>query len=262
MIRCWTQHSRTTHQTLPTDGTESNYTMIPGINNEERFIGIQHHSARLVQWDRCSIGSVSSHRRRICLSRAKQLNAIVPKISDIKIEVECHEDAPRRVEQILREPRTTRSSHYARWIRWALQRATEHLMAIVLRAVEIIVRIDKHSRTLRTDWHRCWKSRSIRCPAIDPVVWITIVDEDLFVTCHEETPRRGEISENGVGWIDTSIAPDEDFSVIRPSDEESVQRVDKQSVWIETNDSAVGQGGGIGIPRGVGTELRLINWWN
>ena len=52
-----------------------------------------------------------------------------PRISDIKIEVECHEDALRRVEQILREPRTTRSSHYARWIRWALQRATEHLMA-------------------------------------------------------------------------------------------------------------------------------------
>ena len=58
--------------------------------------------------------------------------------------------------------------------------------------------------------------------------------------------------------MDTGIAPDENLPIVMTCREDRVLRVDEQAEGIGPNDSSGGKSDGIGIPRGIGTEFRLM----
>ena len=191
--------SRTTDHTSRTPTIRSNYTTNRLINNERISISIQHHSCRSWQCNCCSIRSVSRHCCCVDLSQSKLLNAVVPGISDIQINLIRHKDSLRVDECRRRQSITTCSRHSHCWTRRIRQWFAQHLMSIVLRTVDIVVQIDEETKTLWTDWHWRWKLCSIRCPFVESKVEISVVDEDLFVICHEWSVRRRETSGNRSG---------------------------------------------------------------
>ena len=135
-------------------------------------------------------------------------------------------------------------------------------MLSVLRAVEVVIDVDEETRAVRTDRRRWGELCPVECPSVDSIVWSAVIDKDLVSTGDKYTPRIWEIGRNDGRRGGASIEPDDDLTTARTGRNNRVIDGDKEAVRGCSDGVARGEGGGIGIPGGIGTEPWLVEWTN